>query len=359
MVKYPPPVTLCGLLLVFASATASAEPPSLAVLDLSFDPACEELAVTAADALNAELLASKKFTLVERRRIASAVREQALGQSGVVSDESAIKVGAVLGAKLLVLGRLSRIGSLLRLDARLLDAQTARITATGRSDFTDPVNLDLAAREVVRQLTSTDSPATTAGQSTAGKKPTADATTGTGAAGVVVDPGKAQKAAAEIAQLVSRKFQHLHVHLDSVDEQGRATFNATGQFVFRGMHLSVYGVDSMTGDRELKGYMLVDDAESGVASGPTKSTAEPCARGDDAIGLPFIASVHGPSADVTKALTSALNGLPQFASDAPDATRLEVRFDLTGAAIGDRRLSVRVLDKDANVLATFDGTVPF
>jgi hypothetical protein len=350
MVKRNALLLLCGLVLPSPARSAPAVPPTLAVLDLAFSPADEELASAAAESLSAELMASGKFTLVERRRIASAIREQALAQSGVVSDESAIKVGAVLGAKLLVVGRLSRLGGLNRLDARLLNSETGQIVAAAHADFKEPANLDLAARDVVGQLTS------------AGTAPSASAAAGKTpivAPDTALDPVKMRQAAAEIAQQIGRRFQVIHSHLDSVDEGGRATFHTNGAFVFRGLHISISGVDSMSGDRELKGYMLVDSTDSGIASGRTTSKTEPCAGGDDAIGLPFTARVHGPLLDAVRELASALYGLPQFDRDAPDATPLNVQFDVSGSAIGDRHLRVRVQDKDANDLATFEGTVSF
>lgn len=319
--------------------------PTLAVLDLTFSAPEEELAATAADSLNAELIATKQFTIVERRKIAHVIREQALGMTGVISDETAIKVGNVVGARLLVIGRVSRIGDLFRIDARMLDSETGKVVSAAHSDFADRTNLDLAVREVVRGLAPTPGSKGDGTPARVGALATPD---------VVVDPARAKDAAADVARQIGEKFKPVRAHIDTVDESGRATFKTGGLFVFPGLHLSVYGTDSMTGDRELKGYMLVQTVDPGTASGRTTSTTEPCAGGDEAVALPFKAKVRGPSVDGVKALNVAINSLSAFSMDAPDATPIEVQFDLKGAAVGSRHLTVRVYDNSSNLLGTFE-----
>lgn len=334
--------------------------PTVAVLDLGFTPAEEEMAADAADLLTQEMINSGKYTVVERRKISHVIKEQALGQTGLISDETAVKVGQVLGARFLILGRLSRLGDIHRLDVRMVDAQTAKIVTSAHSDFKDRSNLDLAAREAVRGLVSPGSTPGAAAASPSAATPDASAGKGAAKAGtpdVVVDAGKARDAAADIAKQISAKFVTLRTKLDSVDDGGRATFPNGGQFTFPGMGLAIYGTDSMTGERGLKGYMLVQNIDPSMISGRTKPITDPCAPGDDAVSLPFRATIHGPSADATKALSAAINGLQTFNANAKEATPVDVQFDLKGSAVGDRHLSVRVLDNNANILATYDSAV--
>jgi hypothetical protein len=335
------------------SKVAAAPLPSVAVLDLTFTPAEEELAVNAADSLNAELIASKKYTVVERRKIAHVMKEQALGMTGAISEETAIKVGALVGAKLLVVGRLSRIGDIFRLDARILDAESAGVVTAAHADFKDRTKVDLAVREVVRGFIGGAGSAA-ATTKTDGKGGTS--TAAVSAPDIIVDPSKARDAAADIAKQIAAKFRAVKGKLDAVDEAGRGRFTPNGQFVFPGLRLKVSGLDEMTGDKGMKGYMLVQDADSSSVSGRTTSTTSPIAAGDEVASMPYMGKVHGASSDATKALSAAINGLTQF-SESKDATPLEVEYDLKGTAVGDRHLTVRVLDPQANILGTFETTI--
>jgi hypothetical protein len=322
------------------------------VLDLTYSAQEEDLASAGAESVTAELIATHRYTVVERRKIAHVIREQALGQTGIVSETTAIKVGAILGAKFLVIGRLSRIGDLFRLDARMLDSETARVAAAAHADFRDRVNLDLAAREMVRGLVAVPKPPASVGAGTVAAAASSAATIEP-----IVDPSHVKDAAADIAQQVGKKFAPFRARLDGVDDVGQATAHTGGQFAFRGLHLAIYGTDSMTGTRALKGYMLVQTADQNIVSGRTTATTEPCAAGDEAVALPFVARVKGPSPDAAKALQRAINGLPQFSATESDATPLDVYFDLKGQVVGDRRLSARILDAAGNLLATVDSAV--
>lgn len=349
-------VLCCLVFSAVARADSKAPPaapalPSVAVLDLTHTPAEEELAVNAADSLNAELIASKKYNVVERRKIAHVIKEQALGMTGAISEETAMKVGALVGAKLLVVGRLSRIGDLYRLDARILDAETAAVITAAHADFKDRLKIDLAVREVVRGFIggagSAPVPAKAGSASTSVPAASAD---------IIVDPSKARDAASDIAKQIAAKFRQVKGKLDSVDEAGRGTFKPNGQFIFPGLRLTVHGMDEMTGERGLKGYMLVQDADPSAVTGRTTPTTSPVTSGDDVVSMPYTGKVHGPSSDATKALSAAINGLTQF-SQGKDATPLEVEYELKGTAVGDRRLTVRVLDPQGNILGTYETTI--
>jgi curli biogenesis system outer membrane secretion channel CsgG len=57
-----------------------------------------------AEMLTTELFKTSRFIMVERSALADIVREQELGQTGLVRKETATKVGEILGAQLLVAG---------------------------------------------------------------------------------------------------------------------------------------------------------------------------------------------------------------------------------------------------------------
>ena len=64
-----------------------------------------------ADMLTTALVKSGKFVVIEREEFDKVLAEQQLGQSGVVTPESAPKVGKALGVELLVIGAVTEFGT--------------------------------------------------------------------------------------------------------------------------------------------------------------------------------------------------------------------------------------------------------
>ncbi len=68
------------------------------------------LGTSASDILTTELFKTGAFIMVERAQLKQVMGEQSLGQSGVVSAESAAQAGKVLGLNALVTGSISQFG---------------------------------------------------------------------------------------------------------------------------------------------------------------------------------------------------------------------------------------------------------
>jgi curli biogenesis system outer membrane secretion channel CsgG len=64
-----------------------------------------------ADMLTTALVKSGKFIVIERQELEKVLDEQKLGESGLVTPESAPKVGKLLGAELFVVGSVSEFGT--------------------------------------------------------------------------------------------------------------------------------------------------------------------------------------------------------------------------------------------------------
>lgn len=65
----------------------------------------DKLGSAVADMLVTQLIRSERFIVVERSRIEQILQEQAIGQSGAVTEESAPVVGRLLGAESLIIGK--------------------------------------------------------------------------------------------------------------------------------------------------------------------------------------------------------------------------------------------------------------
>jgi hypothetical protein len=106
----------------------------IAVLSVSSNDGA--LSETTIDELEFNLVDSKKFTIVDRARLDQIRREQNFQMSGEVSDDSAVAIGNMLGANIVIVGTIiSTSGSEGRITIRALDAKTARIVTMARERF--------------------------------------------------------------------------------------------------------------------------------------------------------------------------------------------------------------------------------
>ena len=63
-----------------------------------------------ADMLTTELVKSGKYVVIERQEISRIIEEQRMGQSGLITAESAAQVGKLLGVELVIIGALTEYG---------------------------------------------------------------------------------------------------------------------------------------------------------------------------------------------------------------------------------------------------------
>jgi len=76
-----------------------------------------------------------KFRIVDRRRLDQIRNEQNFQISGEVSDASAVSIGNMLGANIVITGEITGSGSNQRLLVRALDVQTAQIITMARENL--------------------------------------------------------------------------------------------------------------------------------------------------------------------------------------------------------------------------------
>ncbi|MDK1032031.1 MAG: CsgG/HfaB family protein [Planctomycetia bacterium] len=108
------------------------EPLRLTVAVLDFDtkaPGNEQLGGEIADLLTGLLSASDKLLLVERARMKKMLEEAELSLSGIVSADKAIKIGHLVGAQLLVVGRVFPVGKNMYFVAKVISTETSLVKA--------------------------------------------------------------------------------------------------------------------------------------------------------------------------------------------------------------------------------------
>ena len=129
---------VAGVLAAFLAAGSArgaraAQDYRVAVLDFDAskakDSAVREWGAQVADLLTALLSAEPGLELVERASLERAVREHKLNLTGLVGEEDRVKLGRLVGAQFLVIGRLFPIDRNVCLVAKLVSVETSRMTA--------------------------------------------------------------------------------------------------------------------------------------------------------------------------------------------------------------------------------------
>ena len=80
------------------------------------------------------MVSARKFRIVDRRRLEQIRLEQNFQMSGEVDDTSAISIGNMLGANIVITGDVNT-GAAGRLVLRALDVKTAQIVTMARERF--------------------------------------------------------------------------------------------------------------------------------------------------------------------------------------------------------------------------------
>lgn len=125
--------TLCVSPLFSYAQTKTVEasgpgPLPVAVFDFQAgDRAIEKKGAEVGILLNAVLSAKPDLFLVERQEVEKLLGEQEFGLSGTVSPDTAAKVGALVGAKILVTGRIFETGGKAYFVAKVMGTETGRV----------------------------------------------------------------------------------------------------------------------------------------------------------------------------------------------------------------------------------------
>ncbi len=119
-----------GLLLVLGAAAHAAPQEVLTVAVFDFDlkdEGARDLGPKVATLLSANLSVEPELITVERAELEKVLGEQELGLSGTVSPDTMAKVGHLTGAKVLVTGRVFKLGNQLVLLAKIIGTETSRV----------------------------------------------------------------------------------------------------------------------------------------------------------------------------------------------------------------------------------------
>jgi len=112
------------LSLAFASLGGTQDKPVIAVVDFRSLGLDEFVGQTIAEIIRTELIGTGKFKVLERGALQKVLEEQQLSMSGVADEQTAVKVGKLVGAKFVVVGSISKLGVNYILNSRLVDVES-------------------------------------------------------------------------------------------------------------------------------------------------------------------------------------------------------------------------------------------
>ena len=95
------------------------------------------------------IIAPGKFEVVERRQLLKLEEELVLGQVGIIEEKGIKKMGQVLGVDAIVTGSMTDLGNTVKINARLMAVETAKIFAVAATDIPKTgIVADLLARPI-------------------------------------------------------------------------------------------------------------------------------------------------------------------------------------------------------------------
>ena len=110
-------------------------PENATVAVLSISSENKENAGFAVEGLELHLVDAKKYVVVDRNKLDALRNEQNFQLSGDVSDDTAVSIGYLLGANIVITGTLSVSGNIHRLSAKAIDVKTAQIITMAIEQF--------------------------------------------------------------------------------------------------------------------------------------------------------------------------------------------------------------------------------
>ena len=127
--------TLESALYAAAAVIIARLQPQTTIAVVSIASGDAEAADFVVDELAYIIVSSGNFKVVDRKSLEAIRSEQNFQSSGDVDDDSAVSIGKLLGANIVITGSISGVGSTRRLRLKALDVMTAEIAAMASEAF--------------------------------------------------------------------------------------------------------------------------------------------------------------------------------------------------------------------------------
>jgi len=98
------------------------------------------------------LVKEGRFDVIERRLLEKILEEQKLGMSGIITENSAVKLGKLLGAKIIISGSVMRFQNIIEVNSRIIDVESAAIIAAESVKSTTTTRLEDLVIEMAKKI---------------------------------------------------------------------------------------------------------------------------------------------------------------------------------------------------------------
>ena len=117
---------ICAVLFFILSAAKSAQPVSVAVIELKNVGVTEDHSTLLTDALRAEMFKYDRYKVMNRENMQEIMGEQAFQASGLCDDNQCyVEMGEMLGVEKIVTGSIGKLGSTYSLTVKMIDVETS------------------------------------------------------------------------------------------------------------------------------------------------------------------------------------------------------------------------------------------
>lgn len=98
------------------------------------------------------LVKEGRFDVIERRLLEKILQEQKLGMSGIITEDSAVKLGKLLGAKVIISGSVMRFQKIIEVNSRIIDVESASIIAAESVKSTTTTRLEDLVVQMAKKI---------------------------------------------------------------------------------------------------------------------------------------------------------------------------------------------------------------
>ncbi|MDD5711323.1 MAG: FlgO family outer membrane protein [Smithellaceae bacterium] len=159
---------LLSFILSGSSVLGAETKATVAVIDFETIGTEDYLGRAVAEIMRTELIDTGKYRVVERSQINRVISEQSFQKSGIIDERSATEIGKLLGADLIIIGSVVKLGNAYTINARMIDLKTGEATLGKNVTGTDLNMLTDMTRNLIDSLFQTNRSTVKSGKETYG-----------------------------------------------------------------------------------------------------------------------------------------------------------------------------------------------
>ncbi len=140
------------LLVISASGLHAQERMRIAVMDFNANNVSLYAAKAVSEVINTEIAKKNDVQVIERSQIGTILREQGFQMTGCTDSSCAVEAGRLLSAKKMLIGTVSKLGSMYSIASRVVDVQTGGVDFAESERCTREEDLESASRILAIRL---------------------------------------------------------------------------------------------------------------------------------------------------------------------------------------------------------------